>query len=124
MYEEIADYTSDQFLAEIGGSAGLFLGLSLLSIMEFCANIFVAFFSKGIKSWKKTIRRTSKSEKIFEKCTSTSGKYRTYKQVIIKILFLRNSNLKQIHFDNFFGKQIQIEFFIKKKRVHFSFSFL
>ena len=44
VFEEIADYTSDQFLAEIGGSAGLFLGLSMLTIVEFFANIFLLMF--------------------------------------------------------------------------------
>ena len=50
VFEEIADYTSDQFLAEIGGSAGLFLGLSMLTIVEFFANIFLLMFRTWFNS--------------------------------------------------------------------------
>ena len=49
VFEEIADYTSDQFLAEIGGSAGLFLGLSLLTIVEFFASLILLIFDKTMQ---------------------------------------------------------------------------
>ena len=78
VFEEIADYTSDQFLAEIGGSAGLFLGLSLLTIVEFFASLFLLIFTKAMRGWKKRHQKMCKSGKhvdnaLTEKFTSTSG---------------------------------------------------
>ena len=80
VFEEIADYTSDQFLAEIGGSAGLFLGLSLLTIVEFFASLFLLIFSKTMRSWKKRHQKMCKKDHhgvdktlLSEKFTSTSG---------------------------------------------------
>ena len=75
VFEEIADYTSDQFLAEIGGSAGLFLGLSLLTIVEFFASLFWLIFSRSMKMWKKYHAKMEHQGQSFmsEKFTSTTG---------------------------------------------------
>ena len=101
VFEEIADYTSDQFLAEIGGSAGLFLGLSLLTIVEFFASLILLIFDKTMqrnaenllsvafllyqnipseiqhfKSWKKRYQKPAQKREdntLSEKFTSTSG---------------------------------------------------
>ena len=99
VFEEIADYTSDQFLAEIGGSAGLFLGLSLLTIVEFFASLILLIFDKTMQrnaenlvllhkfhhratefqhnnSWKKRYQKPAQKREdntLSEKFTSTSG---------------------------------------------------
>ena len=73
VFEEIPDYTSDQFLAEIGGSAGLFLGLSLLTFVEFFASLFLLIFTKAMRGWKKRHQKMCKSGKHVNFSTSTSG---------------------------------------------------
>ena len=80
VFEEIADYTSDQFLAEIGGSAGLFLGLSLLTIVEFFANVFLVAFTKIMEYWKNDSPRSTRGILEKNRSTSTTGSYYSTQQ--------------------------------------------
>ena len=67
IYEEVASYTRYEFLADVGGSAGLFLGLSLLTILQsFCR--LVKFTYDLIGQIKDAIR--NKRHHLIEKSTS------------------------------------------------------
>ena len=61
VYEEVPLYPIDQFLAEVGGTAGLFLGLSLLTVVKFIVNAavnvatFYKFFLKFLRKYLKHV---------------------------------------------------------------------
>jgi len=48
---EVAQYTIEQFLSDVGGAAGLFMGMSLATVLGTCDFIFLMIFESIQKAY-------------------------------------------------------------------------
>lgn len=72
-YKEVPDYPFDQFLAEVGGTAGLFLGLSVLTVVKFLATLASMAIMTLFSEVREVTQLKKKKTKLHDKGTSTIG---------------------------------------------------
>ena len=60
---EVAQYTIEQFLSDVGGAAGLFMGMSLATVLGTCDFIFLMIYE--------SVQKTSVYQRIWDTATGS-----------------------------------------------------